>query len=186
MQSGNTVVDIGAHVGVFSIYIASRSPSIKVFSYEPHPQNFQLLAQNINLNSLRNIKPIQLAIGKTSEKRKLFIGSGGVTHSLVKSKDSYVEVDCITLKEVLSQLTECNFLKIDCEGAEYEILFNTPVECLDNVEKISIECHNVADFVPEKDNYNAYGLKAYLENLGFSVTLVETISRRFIYLYARR
>ena len=186
IKSGYTVVDIGAHVGVFSIFAASHSDSVRVVSYEPHPDNFQLLTENIKLNNLKNIEPLQLAVSGASGKRKLFISRQDVGHSLVKPQKSYVEVDCVTLNEVLSQIGKCDFLKMDCEGAEYDILFNTSAECLNKVSKISVECHDSADFVPRHNNYNAYDLKTYLEHIGFKVMLDELKYSPHVYLHGRK
>lgn len=73
MQSGCIVVDIGAHVGIFSIFAASDSDGIRVLSYEPHPDDFRLLTENIRLNGLKNIEPFPSAVSGASGKRKLFV-----------------------------------------------------------------------------------------------------------------
>lgn len=97
-----------------------------------------------------------------------------------------MEVDCVPLKEVLSQIGKCDFLKIDCEGAEHEILFNTLVEYLGRVNRISGECHNPAGFTLEHKNCSPHDLKICLEQTGFKVALHELGDRPHAYLYGKR
>lgn len=182
IQPGYTVVDIGAHIGIFSILAATCMPSVKVVSYEPCPKNFSLLVENIKLNSVENIRPFPLAVAGSSGKRKLFVSQQDVAHSIIQPAANsqlraYEDVDCITLKEIIGQIGKCDFLKINCEGAEYEILFNTPTEYLNKVGKMSIDCHNTP-------GYSGYDLKSYLEKTGFQLRLVQTRTGSHIYLYA--
>ncbi len=184
IESGYTVVDIGAHVGIFSVFAARQSADVRVISYEPHPYNFQLLTENIHLNNLTNIDPLPLAVHVRSGKGKLFASREDFSHSLVKTAGSYIEVDCVTLKEVLDRIGKCDFLKMDCEGAEYDILFNTSIECLSKVNKISVECHDTLGYA--HSDYDAYDLKIYLEQLGFRVEIAGKAGKSPIYLYGRR
>jgi tRNA A58 N-methylase Trm61 len=57
---GDVVVDIGANVGVVSIYLAKKHPDIQVYSFEAHPINYKNLLQNIELNNVSNIKPFNM------------------------------------------------------------------------------------------------------------------------------
>lgn len=185
IQPGYTVVDIGANVGVFSIFAATRAPDVKVVSYEPHPQNFELLLKNIKLNDLKNIKAFPLAVVGSGEKRKLFIGGSDRTHSLIEptansKPKSYIEVNCITLKEIIGLISKCDLLKINCEGAEYEILLGTPQEYLNKVGRMSMDCHNIT-------GHSGYDLKNYLEKMGFEVRLVKPpTTETHTYLFATR
>jgi len=71
-------------------------------------------------------------------------------------------VKCISLKELFikKKLNNINLLKLDCEGAEYDILFNTPERYLNKIEKIILEFH---DF----DGKSSNKLKNFLKNQGF-------------------
>ena len=181
IQPGYTVVDIGAHIGSFSILAATSAPEVKVISYEPCLKNFNVLVENIKLNNLMNIRAFPLAVAGSSGKRKLFIKPRAVAHSIIQPADSeagdYEDIDCTTLEEIIREAGRCDFLKINCEGAEYEILFNTPGEYLSKVGKMSLDCHNIPA-------YSSHDLKSYLEKAGFEVRLVETKTGSHIYLYA--
>jgi len=51
------IVDVGAHIGAFSIYAATKYPHARIYSYEPDPQNYEKLIKNIELNNTQNIIP---------------------------------------------------------------------------------------------------------------------------------
>src|SRR5262249_53466547 len=76
-------------------------------------------------------------------------------------------VDCIGLKDVLNnnRLSRVNLLKINAEGAEYEILYSAPKECFDKIDEIRLEYHE-----HKSDKYNLEGLKSFLEGFGYVTT----------------
>lgn len=173
IKEGDIVVDIGANVGIFSTYIAINKKNLKVFAYEPNHKNFEYLKKNIEQNNLQGkIKVFNFAITDKLGKIKLYLhdrGSGGhsIYKKLVSSKNGYfVEVKSISLKDIFTsnKLNKIDFLKIDCEGAEYKILFNTPKKFLKNIKKISLEYHQINGFSGED-------LKEFLSNNGFKVRL---------------
>jgi len=152
IQDGDIVIDIGANIGAFSIFAVAAARNVKVLSYEPSPAPFKRFLKNIKMNNLeKNIFPFQLAVAKERGERTLFFDSKGsigdtITPSqnnLINYKNNPIIVKAITLKDIFedNNLTHCDFLKMDCEGAEYEILFNTPPEYLQKIENIVVEYH---------------------------------------------
>ncbi|MAG26902.1 hypothetical protein CMI47_15290 [Candidatus Pacearchaeota archaeon] len=180
IKESDTVLDIGAHIGVFSIFASHLSKNGKVYSFEPFQENFNLLKDNINLNETKNIIPINKAISNKNSKQSLFIsesenkGSGSL-HQNNNSKK--VTIEAISLQSFLKEykIKTIDFLKIDCEGAEYEILYNCPKNLLQKIKKISMEYHNLS-----KEN-NGSALKKFLEENGFAVTLIPEKKRGTIY-----
>lgn len=148
ISANDTVVDIGAQIGVFTVYASKLASQGRVLAFEPHPDNFSLLKENIQLNKCINIVPFEMAVGKNdaTATTPLFIhpnNSGG--HSVVaKVSRSSVAVSQISLAKIISQnnLSKVNFLKIDTEGSEFNILLSTPIECLKKVDQISLEYHD--------------------------------------------
>ena len=171
IKKGDVVVDIGANVGIFSTFATSVAENVKVFAYEPSPDNFKYLEKNVVQNNLqKKIKVLNLAVSDRKEKVKLFthsLGSGGhsIYEKVVVSDDhSYVEVPATTLKEIFveNNLKKIDFLKMDCEGAEYNILFKAPKECLKKISRMAVECHDVG-------TYNQKHMKDFLLENGFEV-----------------
>jgi FkbM family methyltransferase len=156
------IVDVGAHLGVFSILAAKKFPDASVYSFEPDPRNFELLSRNISLNGLEDrIHQFQVAISSKNGILSFFrSGSLSISHSLferkftVLNKKNYeeVKVRSFTLKDAFdrSKIKFCDLLKIDCEGAEFEILFGAPPDILRKIKKIVLEYHDgITD-----DNHN--------------------------------
>ena len=124
---GDVVIDIGAHVGLFSIYLAKRWPALKVFAFEPFPANFRNCAENLQLNSVTNVVLSPNAI--TNDSRLLSMAtdphnSGGAS-AVVKTFESngiVTDLASTTLDELflVHEISRCKLLKIDCEGMEYE------------------------------------------------------------------
>lgn len=74
ISDNSIIIDIGANIGVYSLF-ASQSKNTTIYAYEPMPENYNLLKENISLNKLKkNIFPFNLAIGAREEKRKLYMG----------------------------------------------------------------------------------------------------------------
>jgi FkbM family methyltransferase len=173
IKEGDVVVDIGAHIGVFSIFAATCAKGVRVYSYEPFLQNFNLLKHNIALNRLDNIKPFSAAIASTREKRRLSVDTrDSVAHTLIPSGQHSIEVDCLTLRDIFeaNDIEMCGFLKMDCEGAEYEILFNTPKEIFTRIERICVEYH--PDVGGYRHSPSGEELVELLEKMGFEVRSV--------------
>lgn len=144
---GDTIIDIGAHIGFVSIYIAKQYPFVKIYAYEPIPDNYKHLVKNIKINSVVNVIPINQALTKDGRNIDMivnFYNSGGATGCLKNMKledHNYYKVKSTTLDKVFKKyfIKKCKFLKIDCEGAEHEILLNCA--SLNKVEYLSGEFH---------------------------------------------
>jgi FkbM family methyltransferase len=168
VTDNSIVIDIGANIGVYSIFAASTSKNTIVYAYEPMPENYDLFLENIKTNKLeKNIIPFKLGVGSKTEKRKLFVGWSSPFHSLYsnKKKGEYLEIKCTSFKDIFDEnkIEQCDVLKMDCEGAEFEILYNTPGEYLKKIKEIRMEYHNIDG---NKD-YNIQRLTEFLEENGF-------------------
>jgi FkbM family methyltransferase len=132
---GNTVIDVGAHTGLYTI-LGSRyvGSSGKIISIEPHPENFEILKRNINLNGITNVIALEYAAYSHNRSIKLYLPeeqSGYTIYNTLMAnranyQDRYLMVDARTLDELLKILSvnakDINWIKIDVEGAELEVL----------------------------------------------------------------
>lgn len=173
IDADSVVVDVGAHIGAFSLRAATFAPGVRVCAYEPSPASYRLLKRNIELNGLEGrIVANQLAVSGSRGRRRLYFDSmtaaGDSLCTPPASGNGFAEVDCVGLRDVFDQhgIERCGFLKMDCEGAEYEILARTPDEYLRRVEKISLEYHPVW-------GHDIGTLKERLEALDFRVAVID-------------
>lgn len=169
VKPGDVVVDIGGNIGSFAVHAAAVRKAGRVIVFEPHPVNFGLLERNVDSNGLgRVITCVNEAVSGTGGSALLFedaANPGGHSLSGVSTAASRsVEVRCTTLAEVLDRygLDRVNYLKIDCEGAEYEILEETPDEVLARVDRVSMEYH-------EREGRRVEELGERLQGVGFQV-----------------
>lgn len=164
------VIDIGANIGAFSVYSGSIAKKGKIYCFEPEKENFNLLKENIKLNGLSNIKAFNLAVGSKEEINQLFLSESSSEHSVcfpAKATGKSVSVNFISLEKIFNDncLSYCDFMKIDCEGCEYDVLFSAPKKILEKIKYIALEFH---DF---KESYRYLELKEHLEKNGFKVIL---------------
>jgi FkbM family methyltransferase len=171
IDAHTVVVDIGAHTGAFSLRAATFAPGVRVYAYEASLMNYRLLEHNIARNGLAgNIAAYQTAVGGTRGKRKFYSDSSSAGNSLITPSSCWNEgadVDCVMLNDVFddNKIQSCGFLKIDVEGAEYEILSTTRDEYLKRVEMLSLEYHQVP-------GYDVGMLRERLESLDFEVAII--------------
>lgn len=147
------IIDIGANVGFFSIMMAKIFPQVKVFAFEPMSLNINKLRQNIALNNLTNIAYLDCAITNTTGMVRILyddIDLGGsssyVVNNGVRNETMAISYTLDDIFEMF-QIQKCRLLKIDCEGAEYEILYNTKV--LPQIDTVVGEFH-MNDILREK------------------------------------
>lgn len=118
LGSNDLVIDIGAHTGVVSMYIAKKY-GCRVEAYEPAPRNYDHLVRNIKLNNLETlILPFNFAV--TKDGRDVTIGNNPLNWG---GNNIYGEGDKVcstTLSRIIT--SPVALLKIDCELAEFEIL----------------------------------------------------------------
>jgi len=141
------VVDVGAHIGTFSLYAAKVCKAKKVYSFEPCPENYAALKMNVQDNHLSGIiTPIPRAIGAQAGTRELLLdatNTGG--HSFYPSslRHNVIQVKCVTLKQALNEnnIDHVDYLKIDCEGAEWEILKTIDEETTSKIGIMGMEYH---------------------------------------------
>ena len=144
---GAVVVDIGAHIGAFAASAARAARGVTVLAFEPHPENFALLAGNMARNGLTNVRLSQQVVSGMTGRRDLHVSQNPAGHSLhiVERGRPPIAVSSVTLADVLTQneLAAVDLLKMDCEGAEYEILEAAAPWALDRVRRIAMEAHTL-------------------------------------------
>jgi len=125
IREGMTVVDVGASFGYYTLLAAKRvGNSGLVFAFEPNPQSYEVLIENIKMNNWKNVKTFQLAISDRREEVILNIPKMGQTGSTFARRDNIVRkirVKALPLDSFL-ELRKVDIVKIDVEGAELKVL----------------------------------------------------------------
>ncbi|HVP24222.1 MAG TPA: FkbM family methyltransferase [Conexivisphaerales archaeon] len=185
IHAGDVVVDVGAHIGVFTVFAASLAKSGRVYAFEPDNRNFEMLLTNVELNHLTNVVPSKVALAGSTGRRALYLAEDGGWSSFFKLEhlNGETETEALSLRDALAlnKIERVDFLKMDCEGAEYEILFGCPDDTLSAVSRISMECHDMDNKLTTEN------MMLYLEGKGFSVRMVtDPENRRMHLVYASR
>jgi FkbM family methyltransferase len=155
-RKGDVVVDVGAHIGKYSL-IASKmvGPQGKVIAIEAHPDNYDILKKNIVLNNLTNVVALNFAVHSKETMVKLYepgqeegftIYNTIMTGRKMSNNQKYVEVHAKTLDSILLEnaIKEVNWIKIDVEGAELEVLRGAPnTLSKSGSSSLLIEIHNL-------------------------------------------
>ena len=125
LSLGMTFVDLGAHIGFFTLMAAKQvGQGGSVYAFEPAPENFELLTKNISLNGYSNVSPIQMAVSNAEGFTTLYLNPYSVAHSLHqdtfgKSREE-LRIEVTTLDSYFERLEwpPVNVVKMDIEGAE--------------------------------------------------------------------
>lgn len=171
LKNGFTVVDVGAHVGLYTMLAAEKVGNTgKVIAVEPAPINYKQLQENIAINDFKNVISLEMALSDHIGLEKLYIASRSTCNSFnsdvssfQKNTPSYVEVKVNTLDYLLKNLNikKIDILKIDAEGAELQILKGAK-ETLKNNPNVKIL---VASYHFSGETQK---VQDFLQNMGFN------------------
>jgi FkbM family methyltransferase len=194
IQDGWKIIDIGGGIGDFTILASRDFPANQVIAYEPTPQSFTLLQSNLAANRVINAQAFNEAIWSSTGTLEIDTSLGepgqfvskdrrGESANGANSERGKVIVASIPFSEAShrSGWQTVDLLKIDAEGAEYEILFNLPDEILVKIQRMIMETHD------SLSRYTHVDLVKFLREKGFQVRhVVNVVHADLGYLYAER
>ena len=145
------IIDIGANIGFFTYYALIKCPNSRIISVEADPSNFIVLHQNIFINKLNSRVDLfnNIVSSSLEEKMVFYLSENPGWSSIYKARGAIdgnpIELSSINLSKLFSDnnLEVIDVLKIDVEGAEYDIIIN------DNF----LEHHNVNEIYVEVDKH---------------------------------
>jgi FkbM family methyltransferase len=131
VKPGNTVLDIGAHVGYYTLMFARLvGPGGRVYAFEPEPANFAVLTKNVETNGYRNVRLIHQAVSNRNTKTRLFLADYDLgDHRIYDSGDNResIEIDLVRLDDFFGERgSRIDFLKMDVQGSEAGVLLGMP------------------------------------------------------------
>lgn len=189
IENGWTIMDIGGGIGDFTLFALLNCPQNRVFVYEPFPDSFALLQENLRLNRVSNVQAFPKAVWSQTGFLAIDTSIGEPGQHISRSAETSSStvknpiVPSVSLSDAFVRLgTErCDLMKLDCEGAEYPILFNAPETILDRIERMVMEYHDNVSGYTHRD------LVQFLTDKGFDVNIHPNSVHNYLgYLYAYR
>jgi FkbM family methyltransferase len=157
----STVIDIGANIGVFSLFAASCGAA-KISAYEPNSEAFRCLERNIHANHLESvIEPHRFAVASSAGRRIRFPKRSSPYNSFLRGESAkeFEFVNTIDLARIMKNIDHVDLLKMDSEGVEWDILNATGRDLLDRIDAFRMEYH-----LGQRDQ-----IASFLQGNGFSL-----------------
>ncbi|MCF8063554.1 MAG: FkbM family methyltransferase [Deltaproteobacteria bacterium] len=156
LRPGMTAIDVGANIGYYALLEATLvGPKGLVYALEPFPRNYDLLVRNIRLNRREDrIHPFRLAAGDAEGMTRMYLGPSDNMHCLMEydrtdTFNDHIEVETVTLDRFLEGRRPVDFLRMDLEGYECQVLDGMQ-ETLRTVRPdLLFEIHPVGDVDPD-------------------------------------
>jgi FkbM family methyltransferase len=147
-RHGDVIVDVGGHIGMISIILAKMHPQTRIITYEPVSQTFDRLVENLTANKIANVTPVRKAVNGTRGSIEIQWTPTRTSSSSIYWTDPRLiseTVDCDTLDDIFDRfaIDRCTWLKLDCEGAEYNLFNHTSV--VNRIDRLVMELHYPAE-----------------------------------------
>jgi len=178
LKEGDVFFDIGSNIGIMSLFASQLvGKQGKIFAFEPDPDTFAILQDNLNLNENDRVQPQNLALGDSNGTASLFqnISVNRGASSLISSQENSNIVTVNTERPddfiLRNELGNIKLLKIDVEGWEFEVLKGAkqllskedgPIvifECSDNVSVPRGKIYQTYQYILSVNNYQVFKLK---------------------------
>ena len=152
-----TIVDLGAHLGLTTLFFSQYFPTAHYVCVEPNPANAVLLQQNVAALG-QNVQVVEGAVGGTTSVQRFDTTGASWQGRLIAEQDDGYAVRCLSLPEIqaMTGFSSIDILKVDIEGAE-RLLFHSSPDWLKQVRIIVIELH---------DNYGIDAFQADIAPMG--------------------
>jgi FkbM family methyltransferase len=170
-KEGIHVIDIGANIGITTVAIAKRIRRRgMLYSFEPVPEYFKILKDNVSSNGLENVKVCELAV--TDQVGRIYFYQKELSSGIVFDEGAKrFEVSTTTIDRFLSEekIERIDLIHMDCEGSELLVLKGAKETLQKNKVKIFCEIHH--DFLKQLGQ-SVEELVQYLQGLEFQVQSV--------------
>lgn len=138
LRQNATIIDCGGHIGMSTIFFKNNYPDSKVIVFEPDERNLELLKRNLTAQGFKDVIIRKEAVW-TQNTIITFYADGSMSSRIAKENDPNVTtVQATRLKDLLT--AEIDFLKMDIEGAEFQVLKDIKSE-FHLIKNLFIEYH---------------------------------------------
>lgn len=181
IKKGNVVLDIGAHIGYYTIIFSELvGPEGKVYAFEPHPKNFQLLKKTVETNNLTNVEIFQNIVSDKNQSVDFYLSkldSIGNRMFVSDDADTKIKIDSITIDEFLKNRNgKIDFIKMDIQGAEV-----LAIDGMKNTLRNNPHLKIIQEWWPtaiQKHGKEPDSHLNFLEKLGFNFYVVDEHSKQ--------
>jgi FkbM family methyltransferase len=170
IDDDSTVLDIGANIGIHSLYFSRVAKNGLVIAFDPQPKTFRILEKNIYQNNIANIIPLNLAISNTAQIAEFYVmsddGYSSLIHPTRKKLQDKIKVLCTRVDNLVGDM-KVELVKIDVEGLEFDVL--------KSMSNLLQRCNPVIMceiFKGEIESHDPQAIISYLRNIGYSVNRI--------------
>jgi FkbM family methyltransferase len=171
IESDSNIVNVGANIGLYTVFCAYKANNGQVYSFEPENNNFKKLINNIELNNLTNVRTYNCALGSKIEKMSLYRDSLNpkldshytLLNNNITNNNFLSTIDVITLDSLFDNINvKFNIFIMDVEGFESEVLIGGKNFLKNNQDCIFMievtKNHAMIFNIMYKNNFLAYKL----------------------------
>ncbi len=169
--SDRVIIDAGANIGLFACWAASRNPQATIYAVEPEPSSFARLVEHVRANGFEGrVIPFQSAL--SSSQSLAWLAASPIASQMVQVRQDGdgegIAIKPMSLKDLLDRIPDehIDFLKMDIEGSEYDVLLSSRPEDLRRVRRMSIEYH----LPPAGSGFTKTALVDHLRACGFAIS----------------
>jgi len=174
-----TIVDVGGLIGSFTLWAQENWPNAIIHAYEPDPESYEHLVKNVSkVNSKKKIFTHNKAVWENNGEIEFYKFSNTPGNdSIIYEKRPFTDeesekiiVQTSSISDIIKQLGTIDFLKLDCEGSEYKIIYSLSKIQLKKIKFFAIEYHEFDNEI----KHTGKALSDYLRKNGFVTQIIPT------------
>jgi FkbM family methyltransferase len=144
LREGYVVIDVGANIGIYSVFVSVAKSNGKIYAFEPHPRALERLRINLKKNGIENVQIINKAVWSSDADIGFEMNKYTVLSRASEEEISGVRVSAISLDSFVEQygIERIDILKVDAEYAEDAIVAGAESRALAMTDRIVLECHS--------------------------------------------
>jgi FkbM family methyltransferase len=184
--SGQIIYDVGAHEGVYSMFFSRAvGENGKIITFEPHPENCSRILENLKFNKISNVELRPIGLGKEKGRAMLTFPDSDLARGtaikeigdkiLSEKGTRTIEIEIDSLDNLIQDLPRPDFIKIDVEGMEFDVLCGMHNTIRKYKPRLFVEIHGTGKGIQSKIE-NAQRVIDFLIQKGYSIYHVETES----------
>ena len=168
------IYDCGSNIGTSVLFFKENFPKAKIKAFEAEPEIFLILKQNVESNNIDNVELISKAVWVNND--SIEINSEGADGSSIFGEGKKIKIESVRLKELIEKENSIDFLKMDIEGAETEVLKDCE-NSLSRIKNIFIEYHS---FINKEQNLDI--ILSILSKNGFRYFVKSAVHNKYPFL----